>query len=265
MVKKKSCQNVCCPRVLSVPERELYGWVDEEVFSQSSVVTSDMLLELLHEIRITEGGVSKEDYVIEAAGPSNRLPFQAAEDRTHFLWVYTKLFTHLCVQLPFTDFQKDLPPVLACFPLYLPAARSSPRKRVHVFPCSSRAKAFRVHFKVLPFPLRRPFWLDDGDKPFPWVYWNSKILDHVDVKVGVFLDSLLGDMEKQSRFDRLRQKMVEAEGVCPRSILSSPKDQTASAEASASTPATTVPLALLPALPNLRKSFRSLPLKSLSP
>ncbi|MED6222871.1 hypothetical protein PIB30_068616, partial [Stylosanthes scabra] len=27
MVKKKSCQNVCNPRVLSPAERELYGWV----------------------------------------------------------------------------------------------------------------------------------------------------------------------------------------------------------------------------------------------
>ncbi|MED6219123.1 hypothetical protein PIB30_032964 [Stylosanthes scabra] len=32
MAKKKSCQNVRNPRVLSPVERELYGWVDAEVF-----------------------------------------------------------------------------------------------------------------------------------------------------------------------------------------------------------------------------------------
>ncbi|MED6164360.1 hypothetical protein PIB30_089153 [Stylosanthes scabra] len=36
MAKKKSCQNVRVPRVLSMIERELYGWVDEEIFTQPS-------------------------------------------------------------------------------------------------------------------------------------------------------------------------------------------------------------------------------------
>ncbi|MED6198042.1 hypothetical protein PIB30_062386 [Stylosanthes scabra] len=37
------------------------------------------------------------------------------------------------------------------------------------------------------------------------------ILDHADVKDGVCLDSLLGDMEKQFRFDHLRTKMAKVE------------------------------------------------------
>ncbi|MED6174267.1 hypothetical protein PIB30_067511, partial [Stylosanthes scabra] len=108
MAKKKSCQNVRCPRVLSKAERALYGWVDVEVLSQPSVVTADMLPELCREMRLAEGGASEGDYVIEAAGPSNRLPFRAAEDRTHFLWVYMKLFTCLGVRLPFSDFQREV-------------------------------------------------------------------------------------------------------------------------------------------------------------
>ncbi|MED6122699.1 hypothetical protein PIB30_042253 [Stylosanthes scabra] len=74
------------------------------------------------------------------------------------------------------------------------------------------------------------------------------ILDHNNTDVGTFLDSLLKDMEKQSRFDRLMQKMKEAEGVGPRSILPSSRAQTAASGASASgpvasafTPATSVP------------------------
>ncbi|MED6117706.1 hypothetical protein PIB30_112232, partial [Stylosanthes scabra] len=45
MAKKKSCQNVRNPRVLSPAERELYGWVDAEVFTQSSVLAPEDLPE----------------------------------------------------------------------------------------------------------------------------------------------------------------------------------------------------------------------------
>ncbi|MED6176596.1 hypothetical protein PIB30_089726 [Stylosanthes scabra] len=70
-----------------------------------------------------------------------------------------------------------------------------------------------------------------------WIGNKSKfkcrwIIDHSDAKVGVFLDSLLGDMEKQSRFDHLRLKMVEVEGV-GRSILPTPNIPAGSARASA--------------------------------
>ncbi|MED6152248.1 hypothetical protein PIB30_090097 [Stylosanthes scabra] len=108
----------------------------------------------------------------------------------------------------------------------------------------------------MPLPGSRPFWLDDEGKSFPGVYWNPEarecwittldpletlafrflqsllvglgkksnfkcrwILDHSDAEVGVFLDSLLGDMEKWSRHYRLLQKMAEVEGLGPCSVL----------------------------------------------
>ncbi|MED6137653.1 hypothetical protein PIB30_066921 [Stylosanthes scabra] len=107
MVKKKSCQNVRNPRVLSPVEREMYGWVDAEVFTQSSVLASEHLPELRREIRLTQDLASERDFVLEAAGPSDRLPFRALEDKTHFLWVYVELFTRLGVRLPFSDFQRE--------------------------------------------------------------------------------------------------------------------------------------------------------------
>ncbi|MED6160072.1 hypothetical protein PIB30_047997 [Stylosanthes scabra] len=85
MVKKKSCQNVLVPRVLSVAERELYGWVDEEIFTKPSVVEADTLPELRHEIRLTVDRAAEGDYVLEADGPSDRLPFRDQEDKTHYL------------------------------------------------------------------------------------------------------------------------------------------------------------------------------------
>ncbi|MED6146621.1 hypothetical protein PIB30_036209 [Stylosanthes scabra] len=147
--------------------------VDEEVLSQSSMDTSDMLLELRREMRLMKDGVSEEDYVIEVAGPSDRLPFQDAEDRTYFLWVYTELFTRLGVRLLFTDFQKELhvPPPRKGFMSF-----SAHQGRGLFYAFEESIQEFKWHYlKVLPFPGRRPFWLDDGAKPFPWVYWYPKV------------------------------------------------------------------------------------------
>ncbi|MED6218865.1 hypothetical protein PIB30_030527 [Stylosanthes scabra] len=48
------------------------------------------------------------DYVLEATGPSDHVPFRAGEDGPHFLWVYQELFTRLTMRLPFSDFQRDV-------------------------------------------------------------------------------------------------------------------------------------------------------------
>ncbi|MED6212072.1 hypothetical protein PIB30_079717, partial [Stylosanthes scabra] len=298
MVKKKSCQNVRNPHVLSPVKRELYGWVDAEVFTQSSVLASEHLPELRCEMRLTQDLASERDFVLEAAGPSDRLPFRALEDMTHFLWVYVELFTRLGVRLPFSDFQREVLTrcQVAVSQLHLNGwgfLRTFERVclhfgfrpswrfflytyQLHAPPPGNGFLSFRAYqgrrlfdafeesiqefkwhyFKVLPLPGTRPFWVDDKGKLFPWVYWNSEareyritaldpletlafeflqslsvglgkrsnfrcrwILDHSDAEVGAFLDSFLTDMEKQSRYDRLKQKMAEVAGVGPRSVL----------------------------------------------
>ncbi|MED6115872.1 hypothetical protein PIB30_094795 [Stylosanthes scabra] len=108
MAKKNSCQNIRVPRVLSVIERELYGWVDDEIFTQPSVIEADAFPELRREMRLTADGAAEGDYVLEAAGPSDRLPFRVPVDRVHFLWVYSELFTRLGIRLPFTEFQREV-------------------------------------------------------------------------------------------------------------------------------------------------------------
>ncbi|MED6172528.1 hypothetical protein PIB30_050887 [Stylosanthes scabra] len=274
MAKKKPCQNVCNPRVLSPAERELYGWVDAEVFTQSSVLASEHLPELRREMRLAQDLASERDYVLEAAGPSDRLPFRALEDRTHFLWVYVELFTRLGVRLPFSDFQTELhaPPPGNGF-LSFRAYQGR-----HLFDAFEESiQEFKWHyFKVLPLPGTRPFWVDDEGKPYPWVYWNSEarecrvmaldpletlafdflqslpvglgkrsnfrchwILDHSDA----VMHSLLADMEKQSRFDHLRQKMAEVAGVGPRSILPHARAPPTTSGASASGQAVPAPAA----------------------
>ncbi|MED6113932.1 hypothetical protein PIB30_075431 [Stylosanthes scabra] len=225
MAKKESYQNIRHPRVRSVAKRELYGWVDEEVFTQSFMVTSDMLPELRREIRLTEDVASEEDYVLEVAGPFDRLPFQAAKDRTHFLWVYTELFTRLGIQLPFTDFQREVMTRcrVAASQLHLNDAHSSARKWVHVFPCPLGAETFlRLRgnpevreccittldpLETLAFQFHQSLPVGLGKKSNFKCRW---ILDHSNAEVG-------------SHFDRLMQKMVEVEGACPCQILPHPR------------------------------------------
>ncbi|MED6208950.1 hypothetical protein PIB30_049845 [Stylosanthes scabra] len=300
MVKKKSCQNVRNPRMLSPVERELYGWVDAEVFTQSSVLASEHLPELRREMRLAQDVASERDYVLEAAGPSDRLPFRALEDRTHFLWVYAELFTRLGVRLPFSDFQREVLTrcQVAASQLHLNASCSPPRNGSLSFRAYQRRRLFDAfeesiqefkwhYFKVLPLPGTRPFWVDDEGEPYPWVYWNLGarecritaldpletlafdflqslpvglgkksnfrcrwILDHSDAEVGAFLDNLLVDMEKQSRFDRLKQKMAEVAGIGPRSVLPHVRTPPTTFGASASGQAVPAPAPIAPTSPS---------------
>ncbi|MED6183317.1 hypothetical protein PIB30_036781 [Stylosanthes scabra] len=329
MAKKKSCQNVRNPRVLSPVERELYGWVDAEVFTQSSVLASEHLPELHREMRLAQDLASERDYVLEAARPSDRLPFRALKDMTHFLWIYVELFTRLGVRLPFSDFQREVLTwcQVAASQLHLNGwgfLRTFERVclhfgfrpswriflytyQLHAPPPGNDFLSFRAYqgrrlfdafeesiqelkwhyFKVLPLPGSRPFWVDDEGKPYPWVYWNSGarecritaldpletlafdflqslpvglgkrsnfrccwILDHSDAEVGAFLDSLLADMEKQSRFDRLKQKMAEVAGMGPCSVLPHVRAPPTTSGASASGQAVPAPAPTAPAAPS---------------
>ncbi|MED6211667.1 hypothetical protein PIB30_075968 [Stylosanthes scabra] len=229
-------------------------------------------------MRLTQDLASERNFALEVAGPSNRLPFRALEDRTHFLWVYVELFTRLGVRLSFLDFQREVLTrcQVAASQLHLNVGAFSALLNLHAPPPGNGFLSFRAYqgrrlfdafeesiqefkwhyFKVLPLPGTRPFWVDDEGKLFPWVYWNSRarecritaldpletlafdflqslpvglgkksnfrcrwILDHSDAEVGAFLDSFLTNMEKQSRFDRLKQKMAEVAGMGPRSVL----------------------------------------------
>ncbi|MED6211176.1 hypothetical protein PIB30_071191 [Stylosanthes scabra] len=274
---------------------------------------------------------SERDYVLEAAGPSDRLPFRALEDRAHFLWVYVELFTRLCVRLPFTDFQREV--LTRCqvvaSQLHLNGwgfLRTFERVclhfgfrpfwrifldtyQLHAPPPGNSFLSFRAYqerrlFDAFEESIQEFKWhyfkVDDEGKPYPWVYWNSGareyritaldpletlafdflqsfpvglgkksnfrcrwILDHSDAEVGAFLDSLLTDMEKQSRFDRLKQKMEEVARVGPRSVLPHVRTPPTTLGASASgqaapAPAPVAPTALSPppAATKKRGSFK---------
>ncbi|MED6159939.1 hypothetical protein PIB30_046899 [Stylosanthes scabra] len=108
MGKKKACQDVRVPCPLDAVETRLYGWVEEAVLTQPSLVGSDSLPEFRRNYPLMEDSGAEGDYVLEAAGLSDRVPFWAGEDGPHFLWVYQELFTRLRMRLPFSDFQRDV-------------------------------------------------------------------------------------------------------------------------------------------------------------
>ncbi|MED6192738.1 hypothetical protein PIB30_012908 [Stylosanthes scabra] len=79
MGKKKSCHEVKVPCPLDAAETRLYGWVEEAVLTQPSVVESDSLPEFRRNYPLMEDSEAEGDYVLEAAGPSDRVPFRASD------------------------------------------------------------------------------------------------------------------------------------------------------------------------------------------
>ncbi|MED6179806.1 hypothetical protein PIB30_004451 [Stylosanthes scabra] len=77
MEKKMSCHDVKVPRPLNEAETRLYGWVEEAVLTQPSVVESHSLLEFCRNFSLTEDSRMEGEYVLEAVGPSDRVPFRA--------------------------------------------------------------------------------------------------------------------------------------------------------------------------------------------
>ncbi|MED6106239.1 hypothetical protein PIB30_003198 [Stylosanthes scabra] len=107
MGKKKSCQEVIVPRPLDATETRLYGWVEKAMLTQQSVVESDALPEFRRSYPLMEDPGAEGDYMLEAAGPSDRVPFRADEDGPHFLqlhlngWGFILAFEKVCLHFGF--------------------------------------------------------------------------------------------------------------------------------------------------------------------
>ncbi|MED6111373.1 hypothetical protein PIB30_051721 [Stylosanthes scabra] len=218
MRKKKTCQDVRVPRPLNAEEARFYGWFEGGVLTQPSLVGSDSLPEFRRNCPLTEDSGAEGDYVLEAAEPSDRVPFRAGEDGPHFLWVYQELFTRLRMRLPFSDFQRD---VMTCCRVavsqlhlngwgFILAFEKVSRQRRRLFDSYEESiQEFKWHyFKILAAaPRKRAFWLDHENKPFPWVYWNPEVKDFVvynleplEMAAFKFLVSLPSGLPKRSKY-----------------------------------------------------------------
>ncbi|MED6176562.1 hypothetical protein PIB30_089444, partial [Stylosanthes scabra] len=236
MVKKKSCQNVRNPRVLSPAERELYGWVDAEALEDRTHFLW-VYVELFTRLGVRPPFSDFQREVL------TRCRVAASQLQLNG-WGFLRTFERVCLHFGFRPSWR----------IFLYTYQG--RRLFDAF--EESIQEFKWHyFKVFPLPGSRPFWLDDEGKPFPWVYWNSEarecritaldpletlafdflqslpvslekrsnfrcrwILDHSDTEVGAFLDSLLTDMEKRSCYNRLLQKMAEAAGATPAPVAS---------------------------------------------
>ncbi|MED6205589.1 hypothetical protein PIB30_018944 [Stylosanthes scabra] len=226
MEKKKSCQNVKVPRPLNAVECKLYGWVEEAIFTQPSMVLGDSLPEIRCNMGLTEEAAAEGDFILKAAGPSDRLPLRADEDSPHFLEVMTRCRVavsqlHLNGWGPLRTFEKvclhfGFRPTSRLF-LYIYDILIPPTGYGFIsFRARQGCKLFGIfeesiqefkwhYFKVLPAPGRRAFWLDDEGRPFPWVYWNREVkdfviheLDPLETAVFEFLVSLPAGLPKRN-------------------------------------------------------------------
>ncbi|MED6147213.1 hypothetical protein PIB30_042019 [Stylosanthes scabra] len=261
MGKKRACQDVKVPRPLNEAEAHLYGWVEEAVLTQPSVVESDSIPEFHRNFLLTEDSMMEGYYVLEAAGPSDRVPFRAREGETHFLWVYKELFTRLGVRLPFSDFQRDVMTRcrVAVGQLHLNGwgfILTFEKVCLHYgFRPTVRLFFYIYDILIPPSGKGRSFWLDHEDKPFPWVYWNPEVkgftvfnLETFEMAAFKFLVSLPGDdlldvKMKKSKLDHQMAMMANPSRMGPRAILPTgrPSATTATAAAAASIVASPTP------------------------
>ncbi|MED6145931.1 hypothetical protein PIB30_029666 [Stylosanthes scabra] len=224
MGNKKSCQDLKVPRPLNAAETRLYGWVEEVVLTQPSVVESDSLPEFRHNFPLMEDSGAEGDYVLEAAGPFNRVPFRAVFQRDVMTrcrvavsqlhlngWDFILAFEKVClhygfrptIRLFFYIYDVLIPPTGFGYIFF--RARQG-RKLFDSYEDS--IQEFKWHyFKVLPAQGRRAFWLDHEDKPFPWVYWNPEVkdftvynLEPLEMAAFKFLVSLPGGLPKRNKF-----------------------------------------------------------------
>ncbi|MED6120709.1 hypothetical protein PIB30_023472 [Stylosanthes scabra] len=229
MGKKKSCQELKVPRPLDAAETRLYGWVEEAVLTQLSVVESDLLPEFCHNFLLMEDSRAEGDYVLEAAGTSDRVPFRAGEEGPHYLWrVMTRYhvavsqlhlngwdfilaFEKVClhygfrptIRLFFYIYDVHFPPGGYG---YISFRARQCRKLFDSYEDS--IQEFKWHyFKVLAASGKRAFWLHHENKPFSWVYCNSEVkfftvynLEPLEMAAFKFLVSLPGGLPKRNKF-----------------------------------------------------------------
>ncbi|MED6184668.1 hypothetical protein PIB30_049754 [Stylosanthes scabra] len=211
-------------RPLNAVETRLYGWVEEDVLSQPSVVESDSLPEFRCNFPLMEDSESEGEYVLEAAGLSDRVPFRADFQRDMMTicrvavsqlnlngWGFILAFEKVClhygfrpsIRLFFYVYDVLIPPTGFG---YISFRARQGRKLFESYEDS--IQEFKWHYlKVLPTPSKRAFWLDHEDKPFPWVYWNPEVKDFIvfnleplEMAAFKFLVSLPGGLPKRNKF-----------------------------------------------------------------
>ncbi|MED6224384.1 hypothetical protein PIB30_083431, partial [Stylosanthes scabra] len=192
--------------------------VDEEIFTQPSVVEADALPELCHEMRLVANQAAEGIMCWRRLVLPNGYLFglrrigSISSSQLHLNgWGFHRIFERVCLHFEFRpswhvflySYQVHAPPPGRGF-MYFRAYQG--RKLFDSF--EESIQEFKWHyFKVLPLPGKRPFWLDDEGAPFPWAYWNAEVgdfrvtaLGHLETLAFEFLQSLPAGLGKKSNF-----------------------------------------------------------------
>ncbi|MED6203984.1 hypothetical protein PIB30_004571 [Stylosanthes scabra] len=219
--KKRSCQDVRVPRPLNEVESRIYGWVEEALLTQPSVVQNDSLPEFHRNFPLMEDSGMEGDYVLEAActvrpralpGGDVMTRCRVAISQLHLNgWGFILAFERVCLHYGFC-------PTIRLF-FYIYDILIPPTGFGYISFCAHQGRKlfdsyedsiqeFKWHyFKVLPAPDKQAFWLDHENNQFSWVYWNPEVKDFIvfnleplEMDAFKFLVSLPGGLPKKNKF-----------------------------------------------------------------
>ncbi|MED6119664.1 hypothetical protein PIB30_013540 [Stylosanthes scabra] len=245
MGKKKACQELKVPHPLDAAETRLYGWVEEAVLTQPSVVESDSLPEFRRNFPLMEDSGAEGDYVLEAAGPSLFMDFQrdvmtrcrVAISQLHLNgWSFILAFEKVClhygfrptIRLFFYIYDVHFPPDDFGYisfrarqgrELFDSYEDSIQEFKWHYFK-NPEVKDFTVYnlepleMAAFKFLVSLPGGLPKRNK-----FTCRWILDSSDAKVGKFLDDLLDVKMKKTKLDNLMAMMADPSRMGPRAVL----------------------------------------------
>ncbi|MED6222711.1 hypothetical protein PIB30_066979 [Stylosanthes scabra] len=227
MGKKKSCQELKVPRPLNAAETHLYGWVEEAVLTQPLVVESDSPPEFRRNFLLMEDSRAEGDYVLEADGPSDRVPFRASEGFKVLPAPGKRAFCLDHEDKPFPWVYWN--PEVKDFTVY------------NLEPLEMAAFKFLVSLPA-GLPKRNKFTCR----------W---ILDSSDAEVEKFLDDLLDVKMKKTKLDNLLALMADPSRMGPRSILPTGRPAATAVAAAAASASQVPPAPTAPETHKAKKQF----------
>ncbi|MED6145771.1 hypothetical protein PIB30_028220 [Stylosanthes scabra] len=244
MGKKRSCQDVRVPRPLNAAETRLYGWVEEAVLAQPSVVESDSLPEFRRIFSLMEDSGAEGDYVLEAAGPSDRVPFRAdfqkdvmtryrvAVSHLHLNgWGFILAFEKVClhygfrptiklffyiydVLIPLTGFRYISFRARQGLKLFDSYEDSIQEFKWHYFKDFTVYNLEPLEMAAFKFLVSLPVGLPKRNK-----FTCHWILDSADAEVGKFLGDLLDAKMKKTKLDNLLAMIADPSRMGPRAVI----------------------------------------------
>ncbi|MED6158731.1 hypothetical protein PIB30_035459 [Stylosanthes scabra] len=239
--------------------------VEEDIFTQPSVVLEDSLPELCHRMSLTEDVVAEGDFVLEAAGPqivypSNRvrvIPISCGQLHLNG-WDLLRTFERVCLYFEFRLTGR----LLYIYDVLIPPSGygfiSFQARQGWGTPSLgfTRTMGLRILFIHSLDPLETAAFDFLVSLPAGLPKKNNLtcrwILDNPDAVVGKFLDDLLIAKMKKTKLDRMMAMMADPSRMVPWAILPTGAPSATTVAASAATSSATAEPSANPATPSVQ-------------